>query len=97
MSVSLLCPGGPVRAPSVSLLAPSPQQRSGSRLSLLCLLSAYSPQGAEVSWEVDGQMLTDTGGYRVNRNEKNITQVGDGFHQITDDSNVCQQNNMKSL
>ncbi|KAK7904035.1 hypothetical protein WMY93_016642 [Mugilogobius chulae] len=31
------------------------------RLSLLCLLSAYSPQGASVSWEVDGQELADTG------------------------------------
>ncbi|KAK7877028.1 hypothetical protein WMY93_032268 [Mugilogobius chulae] len=31
------------------------------RLSLLCLPSAYSPQGASVSWEVDGQELADTG------------------------------------
>ncbi|KAK7877027.1 hypothetical protein WMY93_032267 [Mugilogobius chulae] len=29
--------------------------------SLLCLLSAFSPQGASVSWEVDGQELADTG------------------------------------
>ncbi|KAK3521124.1 hypothetical protein QTP86_013006, partial [Hemibagrus guttatus] len=41
-------------APSVSLLPPSPLQLSEGSASLLCLLSGYSPQGALVSWTVDG-------------------------------------------
>ncbi|KAK3517284.1 hypothetical protein QTP70_002572 [Hemibagrus guttatus] len=40
--------------PSVSLLPPSPLQLSEGLASLLCLLSGYSPQGALVSWTVDG-------------------------------------------
>uniref|UniRef100_A0A673VPY1 Ig-like domain-containing protein n=1 Tax=Salmo trutta TaxID=8032 RepID=A0A673VPY1_SALTR len=43
-------PGGP----TVSLLPPSSEQLSGGSASLACLLTGYSPQGALVSWEVDG-------------------------------------------
>ncbi|KAK3521127.1 hypothetical protein QTP86_013011 [Hemibagrus guttatus] len=45
---------GPVVNPSVSLLPPSPLQLSEGSASLFCLLSGYSPQGALVSWTVDG-------------------------------------------
>lgn len=45
--------------PSVSLLPPSSQQLSGGSASLACLLSGYSPQGATVTWEVDGQEVTE--------------------------------------
>uniref|UniRef100_A0A8C7R4N4 Ig-like domain-containing protein n=1 Tax=Oncorhynchus mykiss TaxID=8022 RepID=A0A8C7R4N4_ONCMY len=40
--------------PTVSLLPPSSEQLSGGSASLACLLTDYSPQGALVSWEVDG-------------------------------------------
>uniref|UniRef100_A0A3Q0R8Z6 Ig-like domain-containing protein n=1 Tax=Amphilophus citrinellus TaxID=61819 RepID=A0A3Q0R8Z6_AMPCI len=40
--------------PSVSLLQPSSMQLSGGSATLACLLTGYSPQGAEVIWEVDG-------------------------------------------
>ncbi|MCJ8735574.1 hypothetical protein PDJAM_G00248590 [Pangasius djambal] len=50
----LLSPAGPTVKPSVSLLRPSPLQLSEGSASLLCLLSGYSPQGALVSWTVDG-------------------------------------------
>uniref|UniRef100_A0A8C8DDG5 Ig-like domain-containing protein n=1 Tax=Oncorhynchus tshawytscha TaxID=74940 RepID=A0A8C8DDG5_ONCTS len=40
--------------PTVSLLPPSSEQLSGGSATLACLLSGYSPQGAMVSWEVDG-------------------------------------------
>uniref|UniRef100_A0A4W5MBG7 Ig-like domain-containing protein n=1 Tax=Hucho hucho TaxID=62062 RepID=A0A4W5MBG7_9TELE len=33
---------------------PSSEQLSGGSATLACLLSRYSPQGAMVSWEVDG-------------------------------------------
>ncbi|KAF4081704.1 hypothetical protein AMELA_G00164280 [Ameiurus melas] len=46
-------------APSVSLLPPSPLQLSEGSASLLCLLSGYSPQGALVSWTVDGSEVKD--------------------------------------
>ncbi|KAK3517246.1 hypothetical protein QTP70_001432 [Hemibagrus guttatus] len=46
-------------APSVSLLPPSPLQLSEGSASLLCLLSGYSPQGALVSWTVDGSEVTN--------------------------------------
>uniref|UniRef100_A0A8C3AN81 Ig-like domain-containing protein n=1 Tax=Cyclopterus lumpus TaxID=8103 RepID=A0A8C3AN81_CYCLU len=45
---------GPMVRPSVSLLPPSSEQLSGGSATLACLLSGYSPQGAVVSWEVDG-------------------------------------------
>ncbi|KAI5607211.1 immunoglobulin lambda-1 light chain-like isoform X2, partial [Silurus asotus] len=45
---------GLVVKPSVSLLPPSSLQLSEGSSSLLCLLSGYSPQGALVSWTVDG-------------------------------------------
>ncbi|XP_052367734.1 immunoglobulin kappa light chain-like [Oncorhynchus keta] len=45
---------GPSVRPTVSLLPPSSEQLSGSSATLACLLSGYSPQGAMVSWEVDG-------------------------------------------
>ncbi|KAI5100779.1 immunoglobulin lambda-1 light chain-like isoform X2 [Silurus meridionalis] len=47
---------GPTVKPSVSLLYPSSLQLSEGSPSLLCLLSAYSPQGAMVSWTVDGSV-----------------------------------------
>ncbi|XP_062854271.1 immunoglobulin kappa light chain-like [Trichomycterus rosablanca] len=45
--------------PSVSLLPPSSLQLSEGSASLLCLLSGYSPQGALVSWTVDGIVVKD--------------------------------------
>ncbi|KAG7510365.1 immunoglobulin light chain [Solea senegalensis] len=45
--------------PSVSLLPPSPKQLSGGSATLACLLSGYSPQGAVVSWEVDGTEVSE--------------------------------------
>ncbi|KAG7324685.1 hypothetical protein KOW79_012701 [Hemibagrus wyckioides] len=50
---------GPTVKPSVSLLPPSSLQLSEESASLLCLLSAYSPQGALVSWTVDGSAVKD--------------------------------------
>uniref|UniRef100_A0A674DHB8 Ig-like domain-containing protein n=1 Tax=Salmo trutta TaxID=8032 RepID=A0A674DHB8_SALTR len=57
-----LCPESPQRKiftgpsvrPTVSLLPPSSEQLSGGSATLACLLSDYFPQGAMVSWEVDG-------------------------------------------
>ncbi|KAI3367170.1 hypothetical protein L3Q82_008227 [Scortum barcoo] len=58
--VSLLSPpAGPMVRPSVSLLPPSSEQLSGGSATLACLLSGYSPQGAVVSWEVDGAEVTE--------------------------------------
>ncbi|KAK2891997.1 hypothetical protein Q8A73_017662 [Channa argus] len=58
--VSLLSPpAGPKLRPSVSLLPPSSQQISGGSATLACLLTGYSPQGAVVSWEVDGTEVTE--------------------------------------
>ncbi|KAF4079987.1 hypothetical protein AMELA_G00184590 [Ameiurus melas] len=51
------CNAGPVVKPSVSLLPPSPLQLCEESASLLCLLSGYSPQGALVSWTVDGSVV----------------------------------------
>lgn len=45
--------------PSVSLLSPSSEQLSGGSATLACLLSGYSPEGAVVSWEVDGKEVTE--------------------------------------
>ncbi|XP_046715551.1 Ig kappa chain V-III region MOPC 63 isoform X9 [Silurus meridionalis] len=50
---------GPTVKPSVSLLHPSSLQLSEGPASLLCLLSAYSPQGATVSWTVDGSVVNE--------------------------------------
>ncbi|XP_014825632.1 PREDICTED: immunoglobulin lambda-like polypeptide 1, partial [Poecilia mexicana] len=55
----LIVNSGPAVPPSVSLLPPSSEQLSGGSATLLCLLSGYSPQGAQVSWEVDGTAVTD--------------------------------------
>ena len=57
--VCLWSPAGPTVKPSVSLLPPSSLQLSEGSASLLCLLSAYSPQGALVSWTVDGSQVKD--------------------------------------
>ncbi|KAF7702563.1 immunoglobulin lambda-1 light chain-like isoform X1 [Silurus meridionalis] len=57
--VCLWSPAGPTVKPSVSLLPPSSLQPSDRSASLLCLLSAYSPQGALVSWTVDGSEVKD--------------------------------------
>uniref|UniRef100_A0A4W5JZ72 Ig-like domain-containing protein n=1 Tax=Hucho hucho TaxID=62062 RepID=A0A4W5JZ72_9TELE len=48
-------PADPSVRPTVSLLPPSYEQLSGGSATLACLLSGYSPQGAMVSWEVDGE------------------------------------------
>lgn len=45
--------------PSVSLLPPSPEQLSKGSATLACLLTGYSPEGAVVSWEVDGTQVTE--------------------------------------
>uniref|UniRef100_A0A671Q1N8 Ig-like domain-containing protein n=1 Tax=Sinocyclocheilus anshuiensis TaxID=1608454 RepID=A0A671Q1N8_9TELE len=50
---------GPAVKPSVSLLPPSSLQLSGDSAALLCLLSSYSPQGAQVSWTLDGSEVTE--------------------------------------
>ncbi|KAK2870425.1 hypothetical protein Q8A67_024817 [Cirrhinus molitorella] len=50
---------GPKVKPSVSLLPPSSLQISGDSAALLCLLSSYSPQGALVSWTLDGSEVTE--------------------------------------
>ncbi len=55
--VNVLClspAAGPTVKPSVSLL-----QISGDSAALLCLLSSYSPQGALVSWTLDGSEVTE--------------------------------------
>lgn len=58
--VSLLSPpAGLMVRPSVSLLPPSSEQLSGGSATLACLLTGYSPQGAVVSWEVDGAGVTE--------------------------------------
>ncbi|KAI5100948.1 immunoglobulin lambda-1 light chain-like isoform X2 [Silurus meridionalis] len=59
VSRGLATPAGPTVKPSVSLLPPSSLQPSDRSASLLCLLSAYSPQGALVSWTVDGSEVKD--------------------------------------
>ncbi|KAL6459772.1 hypothetical protein MHYP_G00315310 [Metynnis hypsauchen] len=50
---------GPSVKPSLSLLPPSSLQLSEGSASLLCLLSGYSPQGAQVSWTVDGSEVKE--------------------------------------
>ncbi|XP_058471546.1 immunoglobulin lambda-1 light chain-like [Solea solea] len=50
---------GTMVRPSVSLLPPSPKQLSGGSAMLVCLLSGYSPQGAVVTWEVDGTEVSE--------------------------------------
>ncbi|KAL1247861.1 hypothetical protein QQF64_023237 [Cirrhinus molitorella] len=50
---------GPTVKPSVSLLPPSSLQISGDSTTLLCLLSSYSPQGAQVKWTLDGSEVTE--------------------------------------
>nr|ABH09119.1 immunoglobulin light chain isotype L3 [Trematomus bernacchii] len=56
----LIFHSGAMLRPSVSLLAPSSsEQLSGGSLTLACLLTGYSPEGAVVSWEVDGTEVTE--------------------------------------
>uniref|UniRef100_A0AAY5KRW1 Ig-like domain-containing protein n=1 Tax=Esox lucius TaxID=8010 RepID=A0AAY5KRW1_ESOLU len=50
----LILKTGPTVRPTVSLLRPSSEHLSGGSATLACLLTGYSPQGALVSWEVDG-------------------------------------------
>ncbi|KAL6455035.1 hypothetical protein MHYP_G00365200 [Metynnis hypsauchen] len=50
---------GPSVKPSVSLLPASSLQLSAGSSSLFCLLSGYSPQGAQVSWTVDGSEVKE--------------------------------------
>uniref|UniRef100_A0A674N4E4 Ig-like domain-containing protein n=1 Tax=Takifugu rubripes TaxID=31033 RepID=A0A674N4E4_TAKRU len=50
---------GTMTRPSVSLLSPSSEQLPGGSATLACLLTKYSPQGAQVSWEVDGTEVTE--------------------------------------
>ncbi len=57
--VCLCVSAGPAVKPSVSLLPPSSLQISGDSAALLCLLSSYSPQGAQVSWTLDGSEVTE--------------------------------------
>ena len=54
-----VCSAGPSVSPSVSLLSPSSLLISGDSSALLCLLSSYSPQGATVSWTLDGSEVTE--------------------------------------
>ncbi|XP_056308276.1 immunoglobulin kappa light chain-like [Danio aesculapii] len=55
----LLISTGPPVKPSVSLLGSSSLQSSGDSAALLCLLSSYSPQGAQVKWTRDGSELSE--------------------------------------
>ncbi|XP_035766953.1 immunoglobulin lambda-like polypeptide 1 [Neolamprologus brichardi] len=55
----LIIHSGPMVRPSVSLLQPSSEKLSGGPVTLACLLIGYSPQGAEVRWEVDGTEVTE--------------------------------------
>uniref|UniRef100_A0A669D3E1 Ig-like domain-containing protein n=1 Tax=Oreochromis niloticus TaxID=8128 RepID=A0A669D3E1_ORENI len=55
----LIVDSGPMVRPSVSLLQPSSEKLSGGPVTLACLLTGYSPQGAEVRWEVDGTEVTE--------------------------------------
>ncbi|KAM7376128.1 hypothetical protein PAMP_005875 [Pampus punctatissimus] len=55
----LLIDSGTQVRPSVSLLSPSSEQLSGDSATLACLLTGYSPQGAVVSWQVDGTEVTE--------------------------------------
>ncbi|XP_076605178.1 immunoglobulin lambda-like polypeptide 1 [Chaetodon auriga] len=55
----LIIDSGSTVRPSVSLLPPSSEQLSGGSATLACLLSGYSPEGAVVSWEVDGTQVTE--------------------------------------
>ena len=57
--VCVSSPAGSTVKPSVSLLSPSSLQLSEGSASLLCLLSGYSPQGAQVSWTVDGSEVKE--------------------------------------
>ncbi len=57
--VCLCVSAGPAVKPSVSLLPPSSLQISGESAALLCLLSSYSPKGAQVSWTLDGSEVTE--------------------------------------
>ncbi|CAM4735654.1 unnamed protein product [Leuciscus chuanchicus] len=57
--ISVWIRAGPTVKPSVSLLPPSSLQISGDSAALLCLLSSYSPQGALVSWTLDGSEVTE--------------------------------------
>ncbi|CAM4735648.1 unnamed protein product [Leuciscus chuanchicus] len=61
---------GPTVKPSVSLLPPSSLQISGDSAALLCLLSSYSPQGALVSWTLDGSEVTE--GVLTKRQHSNL-------------------------
>uniref|UniRef100_A0A8C2IH70 Ig-like domain-containing protein n=1 Tax=Cyprinus carpio TaxID=7962 RepID=A0A8C2IH70_CYPCA len=58
-SIYCIVESGPTVKPSVSLLPPSSLQISGDSAALLCLLSSYSPQGALVSWTLDGSEVTE--------------------------------------
>ncbi|XP_034714328.1 immunoglobulin lambda-1 light chain isoform X3 [Etheostoma cragini] len=55
----LIIHSGPMVRPSVSLLPPSSEQLSGGSATLACLLTGYSPQGAVVSWDLDGTEVTE--------------------------------------
>uniref|UniRef100_A0AAZ1WZG2 Ig-like domain-containing protein n=1 Tax=Oreochromis aureus TaxID=47969 RepID=A0AAZ1WZG2_OREAU len=55
----LIIHSGPMVRPSVSLLQPSSEKLSGGPVTLACLLTGYSPQGAEVRWEVDGREVAE--------------------------------------
>uniref|UniRef100_A0A8C1XTE2 Ig-like domain-containing protein n=1 Tax=Cyprinus carpio TaxID=7962 RepID=A0A8C1XTE2_CYPCA len=59
LCVCVCVSAGPAVKPSVSLLPPSSLQISGDSAALLCLLSSYSPQGAQVSWTLDGSEVTE--------------------------------------
>uniref|UniRef100_A0A673C1X8 Ig-like domain-containing protein n=1 Tax=Sphaeramia orbicularis TaxID=375764 RepID=A0A673C1X8_9TELE len=45
--------------PSISLFPPSSEQMAQGQPTLVCLLTDYSPEGATVSWEVDGNQVTE--------------------------------------
>uniref|UniRef100_A0A3Q3J631 Ig-like domain-containing protein n=1 Tax=Monopterus albus TaxID=43700 RepID=A0A3Q3J631_MONAL len=58
-NINFVKESGSMVRPSVSLLPPSSEQLSGGSATLACLLTGYSPQGAVVSWEVDGTEVTE--------------------------------------
>ncbi|OCU01887.1 hypothetical protein XELAEV_18007666mg [Xenopus laevis] len=51
---------GDVKAPSVSIFAPSEEEIATKKATVVCSLSDFTPRGATVKWLVDGKEKTDS-------------------------------------
>ncbi|OCU01888.1 hypothetical protein XELAEV_18007667mg [Xenopus laevis] len=51
---------GDVKAPSVSIFAPSEEEIATKKATVVCSLSDFTPRGATVKWLVDGKEQTDS-------------------------------------